>query len=184
MLFSPPTRHALRALVYIARHRGSAPILAREIAGAGSIPRAFLSKILRRLCAAGVLQSTMGPGGGYALARPAGDIRVGDVIRIFDDLNTLSTQCILRRGACDEQTSCVLHQSWKRFLEEFAEGIAGVTLEEIAAPVPGAERKPADGSRGRAARDGKRQRAARDASRARPVRRTQPPERGRRRHVA
>jgi len=132
MLFSPPTRHALRALTYIARRRGSRPVLSREIATAESIPPAFLSKILRRLCAEGLLRSTMGPGGGYALARPARDIQVGDVIAMFDDLNKLRARCILRPEPCDEQEGCVLHRRWKRLLEGFTAGIASVTLEEIA----------------------------------------------------
>ena len=132
MILSPPSRHALRALIYMARRRDAGPVLARQIAAAEDIPAAFLSKILLRLRAAGILHSTMGPGGGYALARRPADIRIGEIIDVFDDLSEQSAQCILLPGPCSDQDSCVLHERWKQFVQAFAGGIAALTLEEIA----------------------------------------------------
>jgi Rrf2 family transcriptional regulator, iron-sulfur cluster assembly transcription factor len=133
MVLSPPSRHALRALIYMSRRRADAgPVLARQIAAAEDIPGPFLSKILLRLREAGILRSTMGPGGGYALARRPEDIRIGEIIDVFDDLSEQSAQCILLPGPCSEQDSCPLHERWKQFVQDFAGGIAALTLEEVA----------------------------------------------------
>lgn len=56
----------------------------RDIAGRQQIPPKFLEQILLALKNAGLLQSKMGLGGGYHLARPAGAITLGQIIRILD----------------------------------------------------------------------------------------------------
>src|SRR5262245_18365396 len=87
MILSPPSGHARLALIYTSCRCYAAPVLGRQIAAAEDIPAAFLSKILLRLRAAGILHSTMGPGGGDALARRPADIRIGEIIDVFDDLS-------------------------------------------------------------------------------------------------
>jgi Rrf2 family protein len=54
------------------------------IAKAGNIPKKFLDAILGELRKAGVVYTKKGPGGGYMLARAAGDIKIGQVIRAID----------------------------------------------------------------------------------------------------
>jgi Rrf2 family protein len=48
------------------------------------VPRKYVLKALQRLADAGVLHSRRGPGGGYALARPAGQVTLLDVVRAID----------------------------------------------------------------------------------------------------
>jgi Rrf2 family protein len=48
------------------------------------LPRAYLSKNLRQLVAAGVLTATPGPAGGYALARPAAEITLRDIVEAIE----------------------------------------------------------------------------------------------------
>jgi Rrf2 family protein len=55
-----------------------------QIADAQSIPSKFLETILLDLKHAGIVKSTRGADGGYALARPAMDISLADVIRAVD----------------------------------------------------------------------------------------------------
>jgi Rrf2 family protein len=45
------------------------------------LPKEYLSKALQSLSQARLVDSTLGPSGGYRLSRPPADIRVGDVIR-------------------------------------------------------------------------------------------------------
>jgi Rrf2 family protein len=60
------------------------PIKADSIAKAQDIPAKFLETILLELKHAGIVRSQRGPDGGYALARPAEDISLADVIRAVD----------------------------------------------------------------------------------------------------
>ena len=57
---------------------------AEHIAQAQEIPLNFLENILRDLRRAGIVESRRGQAGGYALARPAAEISVADVIRAVE----------------------------------------------------------------------------------------------------
>ncbi len=78
------TAYALRALFNLAQAAGAGPQLAADIAARERIPRRFLDSILRQLTRAGLLTSSRGPHGGYALSSPASEINVASVIRILD----------------------------------------------------------------------------------------------------
>lgn len=78
------TVYALRALFHLAQVTTGRPQLAAEIAEKEGIPRRFLDSILRQLTRAGVLTSSRGPRGGYALRAPTGSISVASIIRILD----------------------------------------------------------------------------------------------------
>jgi Rrf2 family protein len=56
----------------------------KEIAERQQIPAKFLEQILLSLKNAGLLQSRMGVGGGYYLARPPEDISLGQIERVLD----------------------------------------------------------------------------------------------------
>ena len=55
-----------------------------DIAEINSISKKFLDHILTELRRAGLVYSKRGKGGGYALARPAHEIRVGAIVRALD----------------------------------------------------------------------------------------------------
>ena len=76
-------KYALRALCALAQ---GAPqrLQARRIAQETRVPEKFLEAILVDLRKAGFIASTRGTIGGHALARPAGEILIGDVIRAID----------------------------------------------------------------------------------------------------
>ena len=55
-----------------------------EVANANNIPKKFLDAILAELRNAGFVQSRKGKTGGYCLARPADEIKIGHVVRVLD----------------------------------------------------------------------------------------------------
>ncbi len=77
-------KYALRAVLYLGKHRDRGPILIQEIAEQEQIPKKFLEAILRDLRNEGILQSKMGKGGGYLLAQAPTRISLGDIIRTID----------------------------------------------------------------------------------------------------
>jgi Rrf2 family protein len=74
--------YAVRAAVELAA--AGELVTAEHIARAQGIPVNFLENILRDLRRAGVVESRRGQQGGYALARPAEEISVADVIRAVE----------------------------------------------------------------------------------------------------
>ena len=77
-------KYGLKAMVHLARLEGGATVQSAEIAGAEQISKKFLDAILHDLRNAGFVRSKKGPGGGYALARPAAEIGVGAIVRALD----------------------------------------------------------------------------------------------------
>jgi Rrf2 family protein len=74
--------YALRAMLAVAAVGGGGELVkAASLAEVQEIPLSFLQGILLDLRRAGLLHSHRGTEGGYALARPPGDISVGDVLR-------------------------------------------------------------------------------------------------------
>jgi Rrf2 family protein len=77
-------KYGLKAMIHLARLETGTTALVAEIAERNNISKKFLDTILLDLRNAGFLRSKKGPGGGYALARPAAEIKLGPVIRALD----------------------------------------------------------------------------------------------------
>jgi Rrf2 family protein len=77
---SARTDYAVRAMLAVAAEHPHL-VKAATLAAAQDIPLSFLQGILLDLRRAGLLHSHRGVDGGYALARPAEAISVGDVVR-------------------------------------------------------------------------------------------------------
>ena len=102
MYVSARTDYAIRAMLAVTAAQPNL-VKAAELAAAQDIPLSFLQGILLDLRRVGLLHSHRGVDGGYALARPAGEITVGDVVRAVGGALTtvrgLPTNTTSYRGA-------------------------------------------------------------------------------------
>ena len=83
MRISAKADYAVRAAVELAA-AGDRTVKGETLAQAQEIPLRFLENILAELRHAGLVRSQRGSEGGYALARPAAEITVADVIRAVE----------------------------------------------------------------------------------------------------
>ncbi len=83
MRVSAKTDYAVRALLELTEADGG-PIKGEQLSQAQQIPLKFLENILTDLRHAGIVRAQRGAEGGYWLAKPAEDVRLGDVIRAVD----------------------------------------------------------------------------------------------------
>lgn len=83
MRVSAKVDYGLRAVIELARREGGLT-RAQDIGEAQGIPLKFLETILQQLRQARLVESLRGPHGGHRLARPAGEIRLADVVRALD----------------------------------------------------------------------------------------------------
>jgi Rrf2 family protein len=92
-------------------HSGVAVIQIREIAERERIPVKFLEQILLTLKNAGLLQSKLGSGGGYYLARSPSEITLGQIVRVLDGplapIRCVS-QMAYERCVCTDESTCGL----------------------------------------------------------------------------
>jgi Rrf2 family protein len=77
-------KYGLKAMVHLAGLEANELAQVANIAEINSISKKFLDQILTELRHAGLVYSKKGKGGGYALARPAHEIRVGAIVRALD----------------------------------------------------------------------------------------------------
>lgn len=75
---------ALQATLQLAEEKTSQPVPCSRLAAEGKMPERFLLQILRSLVKHGILRSTRGVEGGYALVRRAEDVSVLNVIEAID----------------------------------------------------------------------------------------------------
>lgn len=84
MKLTSKSEYALLALIYLARSSADTFVPVQVIAAAQGIPPKYLEQILLILKRAKYLRSLRGQAGGYALARPAEQIQLAEIIRLFD----------------------------------------------------------------------------------------------------
>jgi Rrf2 family protein len=77
-------KYGLKAMVHLAGLEPGEVAQVANIAETNSISKKFLDHILSDLRHAGLVYSKKGKGGGYALSRPAHEIRVGAIVRALD----------------------------------------------------------------------------------------------------
>jgi Rrf2 family protein len=84
MKLSRTVGYALQAALQLAQADSGTPVPCSRLAAKGKMPERFLLQILRNLVAHGILQSTRGVEGGYALGLAPEDISVLQVIEAID----------------------------------------------------------------------------------------------------
>jgi Rrf2 family protein len=102
-----------------------------DIGQARDIPESFLAKILQSLVHAGLAVSQRGAHGGFALARPAAEITMRDVIEAVDGPISLN-QCVLWPEDCDRSGDCRVHRAWVSAQEQLMSVLDNVTLASLA----------------------------------------------------
>ncbi len=85
MRLSKRSQYAVKAAVKLAEHHGTGFLQSREIAGSEGLPPKFLESILLALRSAKILESKVGAGGGYRLAREPQRVRVHEVIDALEN---------------------------------------------------------------------------------------------------
>lgn len=118
-------KYGLKALAHLASLPEGQTAIASDIASANNISKKFLDAILWELRNAGFVYSRKGKLGGYRLARPAEEIKVGHVVRVLDGpLAPIPCASKTRYQPCDDcdMATCQV----RRIMLEVREAIASV----------------------------------------------------------
>lgn len=132
-MFSRATEYAIRALGFLALQPPGKLSGAREIAEAEELPIPFLWKLLRILSRRGLIRSFKGAGGGYELARPAGQIRLERIVFAIETVPAFE-QCVLGLEQCNDAHPCSLHQFWKKHKTVMRALLKQKTLADLVPP--------------------------------------------------
>lgn len=125
------TDYGLRTLIYLALQPDRLGQI-REIAEAYRVSENHMIKVVHRLGQSELIETIRGRNGGIRLARPAGEIRIGDVVRKMEtDFALVECQggghCVIR-GAC--RLESILNEA----LEAMISVLDRYTLLDVAGP--------------------------------------------------
>jgi len=129
MRLSKRGEYGLRAMITLAETASNSdpPLMMqiKEISQREQISPKFLEQILLTLKNAGLLHSKMGVGGGYYLARPAGEITLGQIFRVLDG-PVAPIRCVSQMAyescGCPDEATCGL----RLVMSDVRNAIAGI----------------------------------------------------------
>ena len=136
-MLTQKAKYALRALAVLAEADGSGPLPIHEVADRAHAPHKFLEAILLELRKHGILESTRGKAGGYALARPPRAIGLGAVIRIIDGpLAPIPCASLTAYRPCQDCTNpeaCAIRRLMRRVRDATAAILDSATVADLTA---------------------------------------------------
>lgn len=100
-----------------------------------------VSKILKILSEAGIVESVRGPEGGYHLARPAAEISVADIIAAMEG-ELAMTECCESAGMCAIDSMCTMRENWRKINKMVHSLLAGFSIADLLKPLPLAKVTP------------------------------------------
>ncbi|NTS42087.1 Rrf2 family transcriptional regulator [Flavisolibacter sp. BT320] len=131
MMFSKSFGYAVRGVLYIAMKGEARPFVqAEEIASNLAVPRHFMSKILKKLGKAGVLSSSKGKTGGFALAPASHSIQLLTLFNLTDGPDTFRN-CSLRMQACHHSNACPIHGQMEVVKEQLRDVLTSTTIGDM-----------------------------------------------------
>ena len=126
-MLPPRAVYALRAMAVLANLAPGESISGQLLAEQGSIPGAFVSKVMRRLVQGGLVASQRGHGGGFRMAVPPATVNFRAVLESVG-FALDSTRCVFGLRACDETAPCALHRTWSDLRDALSEWADASTL--------------------------------------------------------
>ena len=130
-LLSQTAEHALRAVLYLARHRAEGLVPASEIAGALGAPQNYLSKTLRRLAQRGLLRSARGPKGGFELLVHPVSLSASRVLDAVYESVKSSPICLLGDHPCNPSDPCEVHVRWTTLVEQVLRPLEETSMADL-----------------------------------------------------
>ena len=139
-------KYGLKAMVHLARLEPGALAQVADIAQTNSISKKFLDHILTELRRAGLVYSKKGKGGGYALARPPQEIRVGAIVRALDGplapISCASVTAFRPCPDCSDLRTCAVRLIMIEARNAIAEVLDNRSLAELRMLAGPADLKP------------------------------------------
>jgi len=130
MRLSTKTRYGTRAVLDIAMHGENGPVTLSGIAERQDLSKKYVGHIVNQLLAAGILESVRGPQGGYMLARPAKQIRLGEIVRALDG-SLAPVRCVEKPDFCHRSNRCAVKEVWVTLKEAVESVIDRITVAEL-----------------------------------------------------
>lgn len=121
------TDYGLRALIYMASLPEGRMTSISEVTRVYGLSRNHMVKIINQLSRAGYVDAIRGKNGGIRLGRPAGEIRIGDVVRELEPLSLVNCSS----GVCHITSACRLKLALAKAVLSFLRDLDNYTLADL-----------------------------------------------------
>lgn len=133
MKVSTRGEYGVRAMVALAHYHGNKPVALTTIAKDSHVPAPYLEQLIAPLRRAGLVESRRGAQGGYQLARPPAEIRVGDIYRIMEG-PVAPMDCVSEDETdqtCPLIPNCETRPVWLAVRDSIVGAIDSITLADL-----------------------------------------------------
>jgi len=124
------TDYALRAMVHLANHYQREPVSTRDLARLEDIPYHLACKLMQLLHKTRLVESSMGPNGGFGLSTEPASIHLIEIVEAIQGPLSLN-RCMLRMGVCPRQKACAVRAKLSGLQDYVADYLRGITLDEL-----------------------------------------------------
>lgn len=131
-MLSRKADYGVRAMMDIAKRPPTTRAVVAEIAERQNIPAFYLAKIMPQLARAGLVRSSLGAGGGIALAVPAEEITLLQIIEAIEGPFALNL-CSLTPAGCEHHATCPACETWCQAQTQLNQTLAATRLSDLAA---------------------------------------------------
>ncbi|MGY1424212.1 SUF system Fe-S cluster assembly regulator [Lysobacter sp. A289] len=107
---------------------------APELADRAGLETPTVSKLLKPLAQAGLVEGFRGANGGYRLARPAGAITLIEIVEAMEGPLAM-TECSIHEGNCEIEDSCNVRANWRYINDVVADALRAVSLAQMLTPL-------------------------------------------------
>jgi Rrf2 family protein len=149
MKITAPEEYGLRCLLRVARAGRkrqpwhdpplppeAMPVTGPEIAAAEKLSLPYVGKLMRMLRQAGLVKAVPGSSGGFRLARPPEEIRLGAVLLalgepLFEEGSFCERHTVPETGACVNHDGCTLRALWRTLEGWMRRSLNQLTLADL-----------------------------------------------------
>jgi Rrf2 family protein len=129
MCLSQTTGYAIRALSCL-DDASCAPHLIRNVAKCSGVSKPYLAKVANLLARHGLIVAKRGYRGGIALARPADEITLLEIVKAVEGDNWIAP-CLLGMDECHANRMCPTHAVWQEVSRQLEVALTTATLADV-----------------------------------------------------
>lgn len=130
MKLSTRGRYGTRAMLELALNEGKGPVSLKDIAKNQEISLQYLEHLITPLISGGLIKSTRGARGGVALAKPAGDIRLSEILLLLEGSNA-PVECVDKAEACRRAKTCAARDVWTEIKIAINGVLEAISLQDL-----------------------------------------------------
>lgn len=132
MILGTKARYAVMAMVELAGREAGQPVGLAELAASQEITLPYLEQIFSKLRKRGLVVSSRGPGGGYALAKAPSEIPISDIVQAVDE-SLKMTRCDShsKTGCMATKARCITHDLWEGLGAQIYDYLHSMSLADV-----------------------------------------------------